>query len=112
MSHWLSIRVERYSNIVTITGKQKRYLRALSHKRKPVVTIGSKGLNDNVVHEIEQALDRHELLKIKIPALPGQERHRMLTSVCAATGAELIQTVGRVGVIFRAAEPPLIELPE
>lgn len=111
MSHCESLGCKRYSNILTLTGKQRRYLRGLSHGRKPVVTIGNKGLNESVMAEIEGALTHHELLKIKLPALARQERERLLASVCAATGADLVQTLGRMGVIFREAEPPVIQLP-
>lgn len=96
---------------MTITGKQKRYLRGLSHGRKPVVTIGGKGLSDSVTAEIEEALIHHELLKIKLPAMPKQERDLMMQSICSTAEADLVQLIGRVGVIYRAADPPGIGLP-
>ena len=96
---------------MNISGKQKRYLRGLSHDRKPVVTVGGKGVSDGVAAEIEAALAHHELLKIKLPALPRQERDRLLSAICDASGAELVQTIGRVGVIYRASDPPGIKLP-
>jgi len=97
---------------LTINGKRKRYLRGLSHDRKPVVTIGGKGLSESVSAEIEEALSFHELLKIKLPALPRQERDQLLATICSASNAEIVQTIGRVGVIYRAAEPPQIKFPD
>ena len=76
-----------------------------------MVSIGGKGLSDSVAAEIEEALSHHELLKIKLPALPRPERDRLLADICSATHAVLVQTIGRVGVIYRAAEPPRIQLP-
>jgi len=96
---------------LTITGKQKRYLRGLSHDRKPVVIIGAKGLSESVAAEIEEALSHHELLKIKLPTLPRQERNQLLAKICSISGADLVQTIGRVGVVYRAADPPRIQLP-
>ncbi len=95
-----------------ISGKQKRYLKGLAQSRKAVVTIGNKGLVDGVVTEIDGALSRHELLKIKLPALSRQDREQLLASICEATGSDQIQAIGRVGVLFRASDPSRIDLPE
>ena len=81
-----------------ISGKQKRYLKGLAQNRKAVVTVGSKGLVDSVMTEIDEALTRHELLKIKLPALPKEDRERLLASICNATGSDQVQAIGRVGV--------------
>ena len=97
---------------MNLTGKQKRYLKGLAHHRKAVVTIGSKGITDNVLHEVEEALVHHELVKIKLPALANDERKRLMDSICTATGAETIQGIGRIGIFFRAADPPQITLPD
>jgi RNA-binding protein len=95
-----------------LSGKQKRYLKGLAQNRKAVVTVGSKGLVDSVITEINEALIRHELLKIKLPALPREDRERMLASICNATGSDQVQSIGRMGVLFSAADPPGIDLPE
>ena len=97
---------------MSISGKQKRYLKGLAHSRKVVVSIGGKGLVDSVVTEIDEALTHHELLKIKLPVLSRQDREQLLASICEATGSDQVQTIGRVGVLFRAADPSRIDLPE
>jgi RNA-binding protein len=94
-----------------LTGNQKRYLRALAHHRKSVVTIGANGVTEAVLSEIDHALNDHELLKIKLPAVDASGRKTILDRVCAATGADSVQTIGRVGVIYRPAPEPSITLP-
>ena len=96
---------------MAITAKQKRYLKGLAHGRKSIVTVGGKGLSDNVLTELNEALAQHELLKIRLPALPRKERDQLLRSISTATHSELIQAIGHTGVIFRAAEPPRLDLP-
>ena len=49
-----------------MTGKQKRYLRALAHPLKPVVNLGKQGLSQETRHEIEVQLLDHELIKLKV----------------------------------------------
>ena len=49
-----------------LTGKQKRHLRALGHKLKPLVLIGKKEIEEALVTEVNAALDHHELIKVKL----------------------------------------------
>jgi RNA-binding protein len=96
---------------VNLTGKQKNFLRGLAHHRNPVVAIGNAGLSAPVLTEIELALVRHELLKLKLPAGNKQERTALLASICVETLAEPVQIIGRVGVIYRQAKEPVIIFP-
>ena len=95
-----------------LTGDQKRYLRGLAHHRKPAVTVGANGLSTEVLAEIERALGDHELVKVKLPAGDPSRRKAMVGDVCAATGAQWVQTIGRIGVIYRPAVEPRITIPE
>ncbi|MGR8998792.1 MAG: ribosome assembly RNA-binding protein YhbY [Gammaproteobacteria bacterium] len=80
------------------TGKKK--LRAEAHTLKPVVMIGQSGLTTAVLAEIEQALDSHELIKVKIRA-ERDERKLICEKICTDTGSQLIQTIGQIAVIYR-----------
>jgi RNA-binding protein len=59
---------------MSITEKQKRWLKKQSHHLKPVVTLGQHGLTEAVLAEIELALSHHELLKVKVNAGDREER--------------------------------------
>ena len=78
----------------------KKKLRADAHALKPVVMIGQSGLTAAVLAEIEQALNTHELIKVKIRA-ERDERKLISEKICTDTGAELIQTIGQIAVIYR-----------
>ena len=78
----------------------KKKLRAEAHTLKPVVMIGQSGLKASVLAEIELALDSHELIKIKIRT-EREERKLISEKICTNTGAELIQTIGQIAVIYR-----------
>tara|TARA_B100001750_G_C15009177_1_gene351331 strand:- start:151 stop:441 length:291 start_codon:yes stop_codon:yes gene_type:complete len=94
-----------------LTGSQKRYLRGLAHHRTIAVTIGSAGLSDAVVDELEQALAHHELVKMKLPAAPKHKKKELLHLACDYTGSVAIQLIGRIGIAYRKASKPVIELP-
>jgi len=83
-----------------VNSADKKKLRAEAHTLNPVVMIGQSGLTAAVMAEIEQALDSHELIKVKIRA-EREERKLISEKICADTGAELIQVIGQIAVIYR-----------
>jgi putative YhbY family RNA-binding protein len=90
-----------------LTSAQRKALKARAHRLEPVVTIGGKGLTDAVVREIDFALKSHELLKVRAGAMDRHERAAAFDAICARTGAEPVQHVGKVFVIYRKKpEPP------
>jgi RNA-binding protein len=63
--------------------------------------VGQAGLTGAVLAEMESALDSHELIKVKIRADDREIRKQIGAEICAATAAELIQTIGQIFVIYR-----------
>lgn len=99
--------------MLTLTNPQKRHLKTLAHTRKPIVIIGDNGVTPAVLHEILQALDYHELVKIRVNAADRLARDAMIKEVCATSGALLVQRVGHIATLFRRnPEAPRIEWPE
>jgi RNA-binding protein len=92
--------------------KQRKHLKALAHHRKPVVQVGNAGITAAVIKEIELALGHHELLKIRLQGVEREARTEMLKKICKATGADAVQEIGRMAVIYRPAEKPRLTLPE
>jgi RNA-binding protein len=96
---------------MSLTGKQKKYLRSLAHHKPVIVSIGNAGLTDGVLSEIASSLQAHELLKIKLPGAQASEKKHLLLEICDKTGASYVQLIGRVGVIYRPGDDPKIVLP-
>ncbi|MBI3570267.1 MAG: YhbY family RNA-binding protein [Gammaproteobacteria bacterium] len=95
-----------------LTPKQRKQLKALAHHRKPVVQVGNAGITPAVIREIDQALDFHELIKIRLPGVGRGQRSMQLGKICDATGADAVQEIGRIGAIYRRAEKPRLKFPE
>jgi RNA-binding protein len=86
---------------MSLSSRQIRHLRGLAHSLKVIVSLGSKGLTDNVVDEIDNALSRHELLKVRVNVGDRDDRDEMIAEIVERTGAELVQRVGHVATLFR-----------
>jgi len=96
----------------SFNSKQISHLRALAHALKPVVMIGNNGLTEKVLHEIETALNAHELIKIKVQGDDRALRTQMLQDICAKSGATAIHHIGKQLVVYRAATSPKILFPK
>ena len=84
-----------------LTADQRKSLKGRAHKLEPVVQIGAKGLTDEVVAEIDRALKAHELIKVRAAALERHAREETLLLICEKTGAQAVQQIGKVFVLYR-----------
>jgi len=97
---------------MSLSASQKKYLRGLTHALHPVVTVADKGLTDNVMAEIEQALDHHELVKIKIRS-DRDSRVLQIEEIVRRCSAEKVHAIGQVACFFRRnPKKPVIEFPQ
>jgi RNA-binding protein len=86
---------------MTLSEKQRKHLRALGHALKPVVMIGAKGLTESVLQELDQSIEHHELMKIRISVGDRDVRDAIIAEVRERSGAELVQRIGNIALLFR-----------
>ena len=89
-----------------LTSKQRARLRAMANTLSDTVLIGKEGLTDAVIAQVEEVLEKHELMKIKIletAMLTPREAQQVL---CEELDAEPVQGIGTKVVIFRVARQP------
>jgi len=91
---------------MSLSPEQRREYRAIAHNLKPVIIVGDKGLSEGLQEELERALNDHELIKIKVASQDRETRHEAITALCESSGAELVQTIGKIAVILRRAQKP------
>jgi len=95
-----------------LTGKQRRYLRGLGHDLRPIVQVGKAGIDDGLVAAVEQALDDHELVKIKVGEAATLDRHDAAGVLAHRTHSEVAQVLGNTVLLYRAhPDDPAIVLP-
>ena len=97
-----------------LRGFQKRYLRGQANKLKPVVFIGKKGLNDDVLIAINEALDSHELIKVKFHEYK-EERKEIATDISEKCSCEIAGIIGHTALFYRQntdTKKQIIKLPQ
>lgn len=87
--------------MLTITPTERRALKALAHALSPVVMIGEAGLSAGVIKELEQGLNSHELIKVKVFSDAREARETMLAEICRQLKAAPVQHIGKILVIYR-----------
>ena len=96
-----------------IRGKQLRWLRARAHHMKPFVIIGQDRVTDGVIAHIDDALEQHELLKVRLTSAEKIEAVKAAEQIVEATGAALVQRIGHTLVLYRSRQKgkPTLKLP-
>jgi len=98
---------------LAITPKQRAHLKSLAHHLKPVAFVGKEGITDSTLRSIQEALNTRELIKVKVlEAAPLHVRDAGAELEQRIEGSALVQTIGRIAVLYRPhPEKPQIELP-
>lgn len=93
-----------------LTPTQRRTLRAKAHHLQPVVIVGHHGLTPAVAKEIDLALAKHELIKVRVFSDARADREAMLVTLCADMECAAVQHLGKVLVVWRP-NPELAKKP-
>lgn len=89
-----------------LTQQDKRRLRQIGHHLKAVLIFGDKGLSENFIDELNMRLEDHELIKVKVNAETREDRAAIVAALCEKSGAELIQRIGNIALLYRPAKKP------
>ncbi|PIE31693.1 ribosome assembly RNA-binding protein YhbY [candidate division KSB3 bacterium] len=81
-------------------GSVRKYLRGLAHHLKPVVYVGQKGLTENFFGAANQALDEHELIKIKFTRFK-HEKKELAKEIEQQTRSEMVGLIGNIAIFYR-----------
>ena len=89
----------------TLKGSQRKNLRAQAHQLKPLVTIGAKGVTDQLVGSVDIALNDHELIKVKFGEFK-EAKKEISEEIAKATKSELVGLIGNIAIFYRRHPDP------
>jgi len=88
-----------------LTSAQRRYLRGQGSLIKPTIFIGKNGLAEQVVKAIDEALDDHELIKVRF--LEFKDEKKVLgADIAKLCNCEMVGMIGHVALFFRQNKDP------
>ena len=97
---------------MNLTTKQRQFLKGLAHHLSPVVMLGGNGLTEGVLAEIDNALNHHELIKVKIAGAGREVKQLIIDAIVRETNAVNVQTIGHILVLYRQSDDKKITLPK
>ncbi|MGO2083359.1 ribosome assembly RNA-binding protein YhbY [Vagococcus sp.] len=84
-----------------LRGKQKSFLRSEAHHLNPVVQIGKSGLSETLLDQIDECLERRELIKVSLLQNTEETAKDVAEVIEETLHADVVQMIGRVLVVFR-----------
>ncbi len=88
-----------------LTSRQTSQLRSLAQRLDPILHLGKAGVTEAFIASVEQALNDHELIKIKFTAFKD-EKKALAEEIATRTNSELVWIVGHVAVLYRMQPDP------
>ncbi|MDT8878937.1 YhbY family RNA-binding protein [Halomonas saccharevitans] len=86
---------------MSLSQAQKKAFRSIGHHLDPVVTVSENGASEGVLAELDRALRDHELVKVKLALPDRDDRAAMLDELVTASGAEPVQKIGKMALLYR-----------
>ncbi len=87
-----------------ITTKQRAFLRGLASALSPTMQIGKEGLKESSFVQIEEMLDKNELVKIKVLKNCDDDLKEVANVVATKIGCEVVQVIGSTLVLYRKSK--------
>lgn len=95
-----------------LTGKQKRHLRSQAHHLNPIFQVGKTGVNENMIEQIDEALEARELIKVSVLQNCMEDKNEVADALVQGANAELVQVIGNTIVLYKESrENKQIKLP-
>ena len=85
-----------------LTGKQRATLRKEAAALTPVFQVGKGGVEEALIEATKNCLKVRELVKLKVLETSPQTAREAADALAEATGAEVVQVIGGVFVLFLA----------
>lgn len=84
-----------------LTGKQKRYLRAKAHHLKAIFQVGKEGVNENMLTQLTDVLEKRELIKLHVLQNCPEDKHDVAEQIAQGTEAHIVQIIGNQIVLYK-----------
>lgn len=93
-----------------LTGKEKRFLRSKAHHLRPIFQVGKFGVNDNMIEQLKDALEKRELIKVSVLQNCLEDKHTVAEKIVEGTKAAVVQIIGNNITLYKKSTTRDIDL--
>lgn len=94
-----------------MTGKQRATLRGMANGISAIFQVGKGGINDNLVKQINEALEARELVKLSVLENCDSSTKEVANEISGLTNSECVGVVGNKFVLYKKSKNnPKIEI--
>ena len=86
---------------MALRGKQKSYLRSQAHHLNPIFQVGKGGVNDAMIHQIGEALEKRELIKVSLLQNTDETPEEVAGILEQALKCQVVQTIGKILMVYK-----------
>lgn len=90
---------------MALTRERIKELRGEAHGLAPVVRVGEAGLSEGVLNAVDDALEAHELVKIRMLSDDRNQRAAWIDEILDRTRSEKVLAIGKMLTIWRKRRP-------
>ncbi|MBQ0111209.1 MAG: ribosome assembly RNA-binding protein YhbY, partial [Oscillospiraceae bacterium] len=86
---------------MTLTSKQRAFLRAKGNSLETVFQIGKQGLNDALLKQTDELLELRELVKLRVLETCEISSREAADTIANGIGAQVVQVIGSRFILFK-----------
>ncbi len=95
-----------------LSGKQRRFLRAIGNEIKPTVFVGKDGICEPLIESLKESFNNNEVVKIRIEKRCNLEKKDIAERLATAIGGHAVQIIGNIILLYLPnIDKPIINLP-
>lgn len=87
-----------------MTSKQRAYLRSMANSYDTIFQIGKGGINNNMIKQINDALEARELIKLRILNNSEYSPSEAANIIADSVQADVIQVIGTRFILYKESK--------
>jgi len=84
-----------------MNSKDRAYLRGLANTIEPIFQIGKSGISDNLIKQVDDALEARELIKLTVLETSPMDAQTLSIKLAESTNSTVVQVMGRKITLYR-----------
>ncbi len=84
-----------------MNSKDRAYLRSLANTVEPILQVGKSGITDNLIKQVNDALEARELIKITVLETAPEDAKETAIKLSNNSNSVVVQVLGRKITLYR-----------